>query len=528
MKKENFEFIRYIKNEKDARWADIEELKKVTYGPFASITQINVETEECAKAGLPIVSDGCTAYVDGGDTHTIIFGATGSKKTRLFAMPLINMFALAGESFIATDPKGELYDKTSGLVAAKGYKTVVLNFRDLQKSDYWNPLEIPYNTFHKGKNDDAVAMINDFVTALAAPHIESTKERYWVDMACSQALANLLFFIATASPTENNIYNFVDNFFTKSTPEGTRELFECVADSSVAAINFKITLSNAEAEKTFSSVTSTMASMINPFVIRKSLCQVLSKNSFDIQDLCHSKMAIYIILPDEKTTLHFLVTTFIKQVYETLINEAQKHDDKKLPIRVNFLLDEFCNIPKIADMPSMISASRSRNMRFFLIAQSSYQMRQKYGKDAHSIKGNCDNWVFLTSREEALLKEISFLCGQTSNGPLISTSELQRLKKETGEALILHGRNYPFVTELPDIDEYKFKTYPPIKLKDTPLPPIVKYDVKKVIFDIKTGKRPIPFSAEVYGEERFIPQEHDGIMDDFNKSNVFNISNMKK
>jgi len=528
MKKENFEFIRYIKNEKDARWADIEELKKVTHGPFANITQINVETEECAKAGIPIISDGSTTYVDGGDTHTIIFGATGSKKTRLFAMPLLNMFALAGESFIATDPKGELYDKTSGLVAAKGYKTIVLNFRDLQKSDYWNPLEIPYNTYHKGKTEDAVAMINDFVNALSAPQLEYAKDRYWVDMACSQLLANLLFFTATATAEENNIYNFVDTFFNKSTPEGTRELFECTADSSVAAINFKITLSNSEAEKTFSSVTSTAGSMINAFVIRKSLCQVLSKNSFDIQDLCHSKMAIYIILPDEKTTLHFLVTTFIKQVYETLIREAQKLEDKKLPIRVNFLLDEFCNIPKIADMPSMISASRSRNMRFFLIAQSSYQLRQKYGRDAHSIKGNCDNWVFLTSREEALLKEISFLCGETSRGPLISTSELQRLKKETGEALILHGRNYPFVTELPDIDEYKFKTYPPIKLKENHLPLIERYDVNKVIFDIQAGKRPIPFSAEVYGVERFLEQEHDDIMDDLSKSSLFNKTTIKK
>jgi len=528
MKKENFEFIRYIKNEKDARWADIEELKKVSTSPFAGITQINVETEQCSRAGIPIISDGSTTYVDGGDTHTIIFGATGSKKTRLFAMPLINIFALAGESFIATDPKGELYDKTSGMVAAKGYKTIVLNFRDLEKSDYWNPLEIPYNTYHKGKNDDAVAMINDFVSALAAPHLESTKERYWIDMACSQALANLLFFIATASPTENNIYNFVDSFFTKSTPEGTREIFECVADSSVAAINFKITLANEQAEKTFSSVTSTMAAMINPFVIRKSLCQILSKNSFDIHDICNSKTAIYIILPDEKTTLHFLVTTFIKQIYETLISEAQKHEGKKLPIRVNFLLDEFCNIPKIADMPSMISASRSRNMRFYLIAQSSYQLKQKYGKDAYSIKGNCDNWIFLTSREEALLKEISFLCGQTSRGPLISTSELQRLKKETGEALILHGRNYPFVTELPDIDEYKFKHYPPITLKDTPLPKIKHYDIKKVLFDIKSGKRPIPFSAEVHGQEKFFKQERETPFNEASKLDLFEKVLLKK
>ena len=89
-------------------------------------------------------------------------------------------------------------------------------------------------------------------------------------------------------------------------------------------------------------------------------------------------------------------------------------------------------------MASMISAARSRNIRFFLMAQSLWQLNQKYKEDADTIKGNSDNWVFLTSREYNLLKEISILCGDTffkdSDGgvrsrPLISISELQRLKK---------------------------------------------------------------------------------------------------
>ena len=518
MRKENFEFIRYIENEKDARWADPEEIKRMSNSPFAPITMINVETEECEKAGLPVISDGRTVYVDGSDTHSIIFGATGSKKTRLFAMPLINMFALTGESFIVTDPKGELYDKTSGLVKGKGYETIVLNFRELDKSDYWNPLDIPYKEYHKGNKEEATSMINDFINALAAIQREGTKDRYFIDLAYSQALANLLFFIETATPEENNIYNFTEFFFSKSTPEGTRELVNHTSASSIASLNFNMVLTNEKVVTTFANVTSCVAIMLNPFIVRKSLCQVLSKSSFDINELSRKKIAVYIIVPDEKTTLHFLITAFIKQVYESLINEAQKQDDKKLPIRVNFLLDEFCNIPKIEDMPSMISAARSRNMRFFLVAQSLFQLKQKYGEDAHTIKGNCENWVFLTSREVELLEEISKLCGSTRNNlPLISTSELQRLSKEKGEVLILQGRNYPFVTELPDIDDYKFKSYSSEKLKARSFPQIEKYDVNKVIAEIKDSKRPLPFSVEVYGEEKFIGK----ISDKSGKKSIF-------
>jgi len=152
-----------------------------------------------------------------------------------------------------------------------------------------------------------------------------------------------------------------------------------------------------------------------------------------------------------------------------------------------------------------------------------WQLKQKYNDDAQTIKGNCDNWVFLTSREYDLLKEISDLCGDTffkdSDGnikshPLISVSELQRFKKEKGEALILHGRNYPFVTELPDIDEYKFKFYPPIKAKEHQLPQIARYDVEKVIDAIVNKKRPLPFSVEVFGHETFFDKSKD-------KKNIF-------
>ena len=151
-------------------------------------------------------------------------------------------------------------------------------------------------------------------------------------------------------------------------------------------------------------------------------------------------------------------------------------------------------------------------MRFFLMAQGMDQLLHKYGKDANTIIGNCENLAFLTSKEYGLLSEISNLCGNVdyhdSNGslqsrPLISTSKLQRLKKEKGEALILHGRHYPFVTELPDIDDYAFKTYPPIEAKERKLPEIVPYKADEVVCEIINGKRPVAFSAEVYGRDIF-------------------------
>jgi len=207
---------------------------------------------------------------------------------------------------------------------------------------------------------------------------------------------------------------------------------------------------------------------------------------------------------------------FIKQVYEIMISEAHKNPQKRLPIRVNFVLDEFANIPKIPEMPSMISAARSRNMRFFLYVQSMQQIVQKYDKEAHTIKGNCDNWVFLSTREKELLDEISYLCGSSSyintfgtieRKPLISISELQRFNKNLGEALILHGRNHPLVAELPDIDDYDFKILPPYDTTKRTLPEIAMYNINKAIDAIKDSEIPLPFSVEVHGKEIFYKEK---------------------
>ena len=138
-------------------------------------------------------------------------------------------------------------------------------------------------------------------------------------------------------------------------------------------------------------------------------------------------------------------------------------------------------------------------MRFFLVAQSLHQLKGKYGEDADTIKGNCENWVFLTSKELALLNEISELCGsiyttQNYNRRLISVSELQRLDKSKGEALIMHSRQYPFITEIADIDRYKcFRGYDPVPFVPFRVPEARIIALPEIVDQVEKGKRKAPF-----------------------------------
>ncbi len=492
MKDNGHIYSKYVNHNQETRWATREEIESAgTYVDFSADT--------FPAAGLPLLSNGREAYVDGKDTHTLIFGATGSKKTRLFCMPMLNIFAGAGESFIATDPKGELYAKTSGYAKSKGYNIVTINFRDLAKGDMWNPLSVPYQLYKSGRTDEATAMLNDFVATIAEPHVKNSKDVYWPEAASSLALANLLLLMECGRPEEINMTSLA-RLSSQDVESKLRVLSDDMSDSSLCAINYKGVLTAPE--NTLRCIYSTLFSMVRIFVAQKNLATKLAGNTIDMRSFGKQKTAVYIIVPDEKTTYHFLVTTFIKQVYETLIDEAQRMPDKRLPVRVNFVLDEFCNIPKIPDMPSMISAARSRNMRFYLIAQSYHQLKSKYEEDSDTIKGNCYNWVFLTSKELSLLQEISALCGSTYSGGdrarrLISVSELQRFNKEKGETLIMHARQYPMITEIADIDTYEvFRGYAPVAEPD-------RREVKYSVFDVavlarraSNGKCVVPFSDE--------------------------------
>ena len=179
---------------------------------------------------------------------------------------------------------------------------------------------------------------------------------------------------------------------------------------------------------------------------------MLSKSDFEMDSIGEKPTAVFMIIQDEKTTYHSLATIFVKQCYESLINVAQQHGGK-LPVRTNFLLDEFANMPKFKDITTMVTAARSRQIRFTFIIQNFAQLKQNYGDhDAETIRGNCGNLIYLLTGELSALEEISKLCGdklvrvgkdkKEETRPLVTVSELQRMKPD--EFILIKQRCAPF------------------------------------------------------------------------------------
>lgn len=480
----------YREYPQDTRWATDEEIMSPN-----SSTAIHIEDDHYKACGLILKSDGRLSYVDAHNRHSLIIGSTGSGKSRLLCMPMIHIMAGAGESFVVTDPKGELFEKTSSAVKGHGYKVIVLDFRDMNRGDTWNPLKIPYDLYREGKKDEAQSMINDLVSTLTAGHHAS--DPYWTEMAASLLLANILVMFETARPSEVNMHSLCRMCLEYSRPSADNLIYQIsrlMNPDSIAAMNYAGVC--IDADKTKSSITSVVQSVLKIFNTQESLLRMMSDSSFDIRMLPREKTAIYLIIPDEKSTFHFLASLFTKQCYEILVSEASRSEDKKLPTRVHFILDEFGNLPVIPDMASMISAARSRNIRFHLVIQGFNQLKNKYGLDAETITGNCVNWIYLNSREYDCLDQISKRCGTyyDQNGQLrslVSAAKLQHLDKEKGEVLIFQDRHYPYISYLSDISTYEFpeEESMPEDLGITRRRNSDIFDLDRIVAEISEGKR---------------------------------------
>jgi len=386
--------------------------KRPPYSRFAtpseikeSLYRIDFNDAKAKYGGIPLESDDGAVYVEHEDIHTLIIGTTGSKKTRFVGMTALQMYAMAGESFITTDPKAELYQKTYNTLKDHDYRIIVLNLRDPLRSNAWNPLKIPYKQYRSGQKDKATEFVMDTASCIAKSGM--SREPYWENSA-ADVLAGLILLLFEYAK-ENEIH-------FKSLRTLRKEAFKnCGENTTYIQKNF---LNNLDISSYLSSLLSGTAELndhsrsciisefdqaMRPFFCQDCLIDMLSGNDIEMSEIGTKKTAVFLIIPDENTLYNALISVFIKQCYSELLNEAQKHPKNKLPIRVNFLLDEFSNLPAIGDFSSMITASRSRNIRFNMIIQNQNQLVKRYGYDAETIKANCENWVFLHSREYSLL-----------------------------------------------------------------------------------------------------------------------------
>ena len=139
------------------------------------------------------------------------------------------------------------------------------------------------------------------------------------------------------------------------------------------------------AENTYKSVTAVFGEKMSIFD-DLNVENVTSISEFNLTDVAKKPTALFIIVPDEDNSYYQLVTIILGMLIKDLSNFANLPENNgTLPVKVEWILEEFASIPPIRDIQVSVSVARSRGMRYIFFIQSFAQLDQIYGKEIASI-----------------------------------------------------------------------------------------------------------------------------------------------
>lgn len=337
------------------------------------------------------------------NNNILVIGGSGSGKTYTYVTP--NLLQMYG-NYVVTDPKGTIIDNVGHLFEKEGYTIRVLNLVNPQKSNKYNPF-----AYIKEEKD-----IETFVSAfIFNTDNEGTSkgEDFWLksEMLLYNAIIGYMFYELPigernfrtmnkiiskikVSEENENYKNSVDVMFErleKEKPEhfAVKQWKKFKQSSGKTAKSILISCSARMTKLDFSYVD-----------------ELTKYDELDIEKFCTDKIILFVITSDTDKSNNYMAAILYTQIFNTLCRKADTEYNGCLDIPVHCLLDEFANI-RIADMETLITTIRSRNIGASIIVQNFQQMKAKYKEQAGTISGNCDTLLFLGSGEEETCKMIS-------------------------------------------------------------------------------------------------------------------------
>ena len=121
-------------------------------------------------------------------------------------------------------------------------------------------------------------------------------------------------------------------------------------------------------------------------------------------------VALFLVTPPNNPSYNQLPAFMIDQIFNSLY-EMALNNGRKVFNRVHFILNEFGNLPAIANMDTKLSIGAGQNLLFDIIVQNLEQLEAKYDKNvAATIQSNCSILAYIltesTQTAEMFSKQI--------------------------------------------------------------------------------------------------------------------------
>lgn len=401
-----------LKNTRDgeehgsARWATVREInkkyaaKEVVFPEAPKWMQDMILTNR-ARLGFDF-------YRHGKNGNTLIWGGPGTWKSRGYIIPNLMQMNC---NYVVTDPKGELAKKCGDMLRRMGYRVIVFDVSNPEKS-------VCYNPFVYFRNDmDVLDFVNNFFSSQEQK--DSLKEnQFWDDMAKNLMMAFCFLLYHEAPKEEQNMATVLQLLQAAEVSE--EDGFMSPVDMIFAKLEKEkpghIAVGYYKSyhkggPKTLQSIQSTLSSKLAYFNM-EALQKLTITDDIDIRSFATQKTALFCVTPDSKASLNFLIGTLYQQMFQQLYDLADNVYDGPLPIHIRFLLDEFANIALPDDYQKILSTARSRNISFAIVLQDKSQIEKIFDTIYKTLMACCSEWLFLGSNEKETCEYFSALVGK--------------------------------------------------------------------------------------------------------------------
>lgn len=370
--------------------------------------------------GFPVYYDKNITHVwfDKETPHYVYLGSSGSGKSVTCVINMVSFIANAKKprSVFVTDPKGEIYHTTSKMLQTHGYKVLTIDFRHPELSNHINILEpvikeyenyIKYEKLtnnatnenekleYQNKSISSYAETNRLITSLASMITydkSQSKDPFWNNSAKNLLEGLIGFFLEEYKDgkisREQITMTSIRKFQNSTMEEKNSKKFKLYIEQKPYGTKSKDSLIPilSSSENTYKSITSVFSEKMAIFD-DVNVANVTSRSDFDFDILGKEKSALFVIVPDEDKIYYTLVTIILGLLYKELVKLANSNENKKCPVEIDWICDEFSNCPPLVEpsIESIISVARSRGLRYHLFIQSLSQLDNVYGKEVAQI-----------------------------------------------------------------------------------------------------------------------------------------------
>ena len=343
--------------------------------------------------------------------NVMVVGGSGAGKTRFFAKPNIMQ---ANTSFVVLDPKGEILRDTGGLLEKQGYDIKVLDLINTEKSHGFNPF------VYLRSDKDVLRLVSNLIRN-TTPKGAQSNDPFWERAETALLEALILYLVNEAPPEEQNFPMVMEMINAAEVKEEDEEyasvldeLFERLAMNDPEHLAVKqYHIFKLAAGKTAKSILISLGVRLEKFNLPQ-IASIVSYDELDIPSLGERKTALFAIIPDNDSSLNFIIGMMYSSIFQELYYIADHVYGGRLPVHVHCVMDEFANIALPDEFDKLLATMRSREISVSIIIQNIAQLKALFEKQWESIIGNCDEFLYLGGNEDSTHELVSKKLGKAT------------------------------------------------------------------------------------------------------------------